>query len=59
MKRSRRTPVIFVIGTSYLFLLISDTDTSTGTSGVGKKTLCALISQNFDFQHISLDDVSA
>ncbi|KAL9118279.1 MAG: hypothetical protein Q9187_005177 [Circinaria calcarea] len=40
-KRKSRTPVIFVIG----------------AFGVGKKTQCALLSQTFDFQHITLEDV--
>ncbi|MCJ1379039.1 HD domain-containing protein 2 [Xylographa soralifera] len=40
-KRRLRTPVIFVIG----------------ASGIGKKTQYTLLSQTFNLQHISLDDV--
>ncbi|KAE8441379.1 hypothetical protein EG329_005006 [Mollisiaceae sp. DMI_Dod_QoI] len=40
-KRSQRTPVIFV----------------KGTSGVDTKTQCDLLCKGFDFQHISLRDV--
>lgn len=35
----------------------SCTDCGTGAPGVGKRTQCALLSQRFGFQHISLDDV--
>ena len=40
-----------------LVSLISGTDSGTGVSEADKKTQCTLLSQKFDFQHISLNDV--
>ena len=43
----------------YILLVSPDlsTDSGTGASKVGKKTQCALLSQNFNFQYIFLNNV--
>ena len=53
----QRAPVIFVIGISYWPYFDFGSDASSGASGVGKKTQCALLSKDFVIRRISLDQV--
>jgi len=43
----------------YIFLvsLVPGADRNTGAPGMGTKTQCALLCQEFGFQHVSLDDI--